>query len=735
MKTLCLRIKNIFIAIVCVFVFHNLASAQQLAMPKYDVTDKFGVSVITGEVTSGADTLSIGGAMGLSHKIFSHSNNFLMKNPSGAWIGPYDNFNGSALYSEMVAPNTTFQNPNQQPINELPFFEMTRNSGSGAINFPSACTTSGTCICNSGLWVMRVNDGSESAEFRVVYISGNSGVPLCKVIDGISNSYFYYPLRDKKNKLDVEGTDSLKWTKSDGTEVYFYRGSTYADAKGYLKKIIHPNGFTINFARPDPAGLNSLGSVSTNTGFLLKYNYSLASEPYTTIGANYGNDRMPTNDEQANWNRRNPKSITGINQAIEYCNPNDNAPCVGAQESCPATGVGQASCTSLTKKWPIAKFIWPAGMPRAFFFGDNKFTLMDSAQRATDFLVKGVDACAATGGGTISASCTLNTKNIPILVGVKPAGSNAATVNYQYVNDNYLAAAAWSVYSLPSNTTSLTRASGMRGDSGVIYGSYSGTRAVNGVSAFFTGRMTKDLYSQFYEQTFRSLYCVDSKESAIFFEGGYRNFPAHKTHTVDCLAPTDDIENDMAETYSYDGNDNLTRIEYNKKSASPTEVQAIYPASCPDGASKTCHQPTDVRDAKGSWTSYTYHPESGQVLTITLPSNKNNLVAKTIFTYEQKYAQYIQTPGGSKTNAPTPVWMKATEKTCLTSSEAGCGAGSSDEVLTKYEYNDNLLVKGITVTAVDSSGYVTTKRTCYQYDIYGNRIGETQPKAYLASCN
>ena len=52
--------------------------------------------------------------------------------------------------------------------------------------------------------------------------------------------------------------------------------------------------------------------------------------------------------------------------------------------------------------------------------------------------------------------------------------------------------------------------------------------------------------------------------------------------------------------------------------------------------------------------------------------------------------------------------------------------------MTRYEYNhNNLLLTGVTVTDQKTG---VTLRTCYQYDIYGNRIGEISPNANLSSC-
>lgn len=63
------------------------------------------------------------------------------------------------------------------------------------------------------------------------------------------------------------------------------------------------------------------------------------------------------------------------------------------------------------------------------------------------------------------------------------------------------------------------------------------------------------------------------------------------------------------------------------------------------------------------------------------------------------------------------------------------GCAGNDEVVINFEYDhNNLLLTGKTVTALNTKGASETLRTCYQYDIYGNLIGETKPKANLTSC-
>ena len=72
-------------------------------------------------------------------------------------------------------------------------------------------------------------------------------------------------------------------------------------------------------------------------------------------------------------------------------------------------------------------------------------------------------------------------------------------------------------------------------------------------------------------------------------------------------------------------------------------------------------------------------------------------------------------------------------------SGASCAGGATDEVVTAFEYGpdsgpNNLLLRGIAVTGVNSAGVIETQRTCYGYDDYGNKISETSPLANLSVC-
>ncbi len=173
--------------------------------------------------------------------------------------------------------------------------------------------------------------------------------------------------------------------------------------------------------------------------------------------------------------------------------------------------------------------------------------------------------------------------------------------------------------------------------------------------------------------------------------------------------------------YAPAGRGNLTKL-----TKGGTVMTAEYPPTCTASTRRYCNKPIWTSDGKGNKTHYTYHPDSGELLSITYPPDKAGKVAQTRYGYEQKQARHFYTP------LLTPIWLKTSESFCADSNYSnGCAGG--DEVITRYEYNhDNLFMTGMTVYSQKDN---KTLRTCYEYDDYGNRIGETQPKANLSSCD
>ena len=183
--------------------------------------------------------------------------------------------------------------------------------------------------------------------------------------------------------------------------------------------------------------------------------------------------------------------------------------------------------------------------------------------------------------------------------------------------------------------------------------------------------------------------------------------------------------------FTYDSRGNLEQITLESGASNSTQMQASYPSSCAMATRKVCNKPIWVEDARGNRTDYQYHAQSGQVAKVTSPPNIDDVRAQTRYKYAQKYAYYKKNSNTIEA-ADTPVWMLVEEAYCQTGAASvdGC-AKSGDEVVTTYDYGptdgsvgNNLLLKSKTVTADGKS-----RTTCYQYDIYGNQIGETAPKA------
>lgn len=195
-------------------------------------------------------------------------------------------------------------------------------------------------------------------------------------------------------------------------------------------------------------------------------------------------------------------------------------------------------------------------------------------------------------------------------------------------------------------------------------------------------------------------------------------------------------DQETIDSYSYDARGNITAIVTTPTAGSGlsplTRASAAYDSSCAN--TLTCNKPNWTRDAMTRQTDYTYDPNHGGILTVTLPADSNGVRPQRRFAYTQRYAWY-KNSSGSIVQAPSPVWLLTAERYCRTSAYvSGSCTPTSDEVVIAYDYGptsgaNNLLLRGVTTTA-DS----ITHRTCYGYDKFGNRISETMPNAALGSC-
>lgn len=625
-----------------------------IPLPQYTTLDALGVNVSGNTVAPTVATLAIGGELGLSHSITLQGNIF------------------SIDYSE----------------------HGFRDKFAGGIRY----TYLGKNRLSNDAWVLTASAMDDSVQF-VEMCNGKFTGDL--PANSCSPTYFE-AAKDKRHTLQLKDNQDgqgpqVVWTKPDGTEVYFNSASLSRSTNGNFKKIIYPNGFTINV---------DFFTVTTNTGYELKYNYELDNRGIDSSksGIIYNNSYPRVS---STWWMVNPKSITAINNAYEYC-ANQQAP-----------------CTNLTKSWPTTTFDWPGGMPRTFFMGNSVFRVTNPVGTVAEYNYQAQDANKTEGGTFIGPE---NTNVAPRLVSIKPFGASQPAVSYTYKNTIHIMGTpdGSAGYTVPGDPGILTRATGIAGTSNYSVYDLEGYHG-KGYSGY---RLGVDMNEQIY-----------SRLEKVYGNG--------RTIIFDQFSFADQITDDQlvggsSKKYTYTNNNVQTVTDQ----ATGTTEAGGYPESCInptlDRNRKTCNKPAWVKN-NGAETDYTYHHLSGQVETVTLPADKNGKRAQTRYEYTPLQASYLSATG---TTTGSPIYLKTAEKYCMNSNFNGAGDGNSvftgacelganDEVVTRYEYDaaNNLRLKGKTVTAVNTAGVPTVKRTCYQYDIYNNVIGEIQPNANLASCD
>jgi RHS repeat-associated protein len=622
--------------------------AADIEPPQRPITDKFGVNMANGQVTHSLGTVSIGGAMGLSHNISVFANEF--------------NFAGMRGF-----PDKYFTRSRWVELSTAAGYSPRR--------------------------VLRVSDPGGSADFKI-YVNG----VLCENVCDATSNYHYVAVGDERHTLEVSGADAL-WTKPDGTIARF-SGGTHAANVGSLVDVTYPNGFRITVA-----GTNT---VSTNTGYTLQYFYEADTRPFDKPD-NPGliNVAPASSSAASGWSGANPKYIKAINAAV--CNP------------------GSTSCLN-GYSWPTATFEWPAGMPRTMFIGNSDVSVKDPMGRVTRYRFRAHDLAYAD-NGAVMPPYTPGREMSPRLVAVKTHNSTGENLTYAFKNVFGIDGSEFGMYDFrlqSAGVTKLATLNGLQSSYEQVPSGYTGVTDTSNPNA--RGGLSKVRPNPNINGNPTALEFVDTEEGRLWFENASaRNFRK-------AWAPT----HGPREDYTYATRGNMTRITYRQNEPDATSVEAQFPDRCSNR--KTCNQATRTRDARGNWTDYTYHPQSGQVASITRPADKYTLRAQTRYTYELKHANYYQ--NGSYTAGPG-IWMKTAEKYCINSPSSfpdnydgtpysGNGCAGGDEVVTQYQYDPdhNLALIGTTVSA---SG-VPTLRTCFKYDRYGNQTGKTEPNANLGSC-
>lgn len=536
-----------------------------------------------------------------------------------------------------------------------------------------------------GAWVytVRVFDVGDSFDFR---ING----------DGTYTAYN----GDTRNTLEFVPGTGLLWTKADGTVDTFGAGMTSynPDISGYawLNNIVYPNGFTLTFWGQDPQG-----GVTTNTGYQLKYVYVQDSS--------VPDNDDPTNDEippagAIGWSHSIPKYVVAINNTVDYCNPGGTSFYASVADACP----------NMSRTWPTASYEWPHGMPRGMYLADASFKVTDASGKVTEYMHHPYTKPAVLNDPKFRA---------PRIVGIKSGNRSTPYVTYDYVSQTQQSGYSMLPIYVAGPIAQLSSAT------------------MDGQTVGYTVAQTYQ-----YEGNYINVSGAPYGISRVLYNGeygmteivGWDRTVEREYSSVNRVKSIYQVAGGFTFTFGYDPNS--TRQNVTTLTRNGLVVQtASYPADCANR--KTCNEPTWTRDALGNQTDYEYDPASGQPTRIRKPADSNGIRPEIRNTYTPLYATY-RVSALAMGPAPTPVYLLTRTRECIATATladgSGCAGGSADEVVTDLDYGpsngpNNLALRGETVTAY-VNGTVQVRRTCYSYDVLGNRIGVTTPNAGLAAC-
>jgi hypothetical protein len=527
--------------------------------------------------------------------------------------------------------------------------------------------------------------------FGMIKLVTSISEPTVMKVTGISNASFeintddtFEPQSDLSTSLEfIQGVGYI-FTTQDGTEITYDTSVeiTSVGQTAWMTKIVKPNGLTIKIAasnRPSNMGFGYMLNVSTNSGYQLKYKYS---------------NSWPITDGEKSivysgvyWPQIAPKSVVGINSAVEYC-------------------TATTSTCSLTNNWPTTTYNWLNGQTSE----DSIFTATDPLGRVLEYHFKAIDeAYTASNGHVIISPETYVVK----LIEIKEFSSDDVSVTYDYAHDF--------LERTEAQMRNFQYRSQLRTAHRVGFSQTYDTNETNTQyhrMMHFSGghKAIEHVYS---DLTVGAPTEIQTVDKVINFEQSYTN---KLTQIVDRFNGAD-------QTFDYDSRGNLThKHQFSDNRTSFVTTQASYPTTCANR--KTCNRPTWTKDAKGNQTDYTYHTQSGQTATITQHANEDGKRRQVRYEYVEKFATY-KINSSTPSVSPDGIWLLDRESYCINSNYVGSSCAGNDEVVTQYVYEpSNLQLIGVAVTAAGK-----TLRTCYRYDIYGNQIGETKPKANLSACS
>ncbi len=627
------RVPAIAVITLCILgIQDTMAQADTLAGAKYDLVDRFGVNMASGQVQVEQITLSIGGPMGLTHKIASQASDFVnIAGLGGGFPTAYG-----------------FGDAHRGGLYTLALYK-------------------------EGIW-------SQHWKFGVRVFGGGTSADF--VLDTNGNFVPYtVPSKDTLEFEDGPGFTGYVFTTGDGTRMY-YPGAriTYIGVNTFLRwpitKIVYPNNFTVEI-NLGPSIDGSIRSVRTNAGFQLKYDFT------------------------GSWNGSSPTRVTALNNRYERC------PFL------------TSSC-SPSSQWPYATFTWPVGEPdgsnSASLHVNSIFRVRDGEGRITEYHHSPHQADV----GPIH----------PRLVKIKKDGTTIRNYEYEFLQFLHSSSSNHSIIQSTGIATVDVASAPGGGSNGYtmhiakyMYGSHIGN--INSGSGLGSVNFVES-------SNYGALVQIDSVEQHIDFYYAllYDAQVVGNQRVHNWIEAVRNKRGNIITTFQYDDRGNVT-----ERTENGVSFQADYPATCTSANFKYCNKPTWIDDRKGNRTDFTYHPQSGQIASRTLPTDSDGIRPKTVYEYDQYYAHY-KIDSETIEAAEAPIWLLTSETSCQNSTMNSNGTcAGNDAVTTSYQYDYyNLYVRGVAVTAKNTQGVMETRRTCYEYDKYGNRVGETSPRANLTTC-
>ena len=517
--------------------------------------------------------------------------------------------------------------------------------------------------------------------------SGNSktkDVPLFNggVIDKVSENLWRYT-SSKGIVIDFDKTINYPFDYSTSGSHPSYRLEAIA------KRIKYPNGLELNVNFKEAFYTNGrihrIQSVTSSAGYQLQYTYPSNSENIPDFSA----------DKLAYYNWTRPIKVTAFNMAFDYCPILSN------------------SC-DYKNEWPSLSINWVD----PFSSGDTTLTLPDGK-----VVIYTHSRFCSVGNGV--EECPNGTNHSRVTEISDATGNGTVTRKYKYVNAFYCSA---------NRDCQVLKL-------GVVYESL-----VQGNLKTYTYFPQESKYSGSYNQSSSPIVKVVSDWTGSMV--GFRDDANGISGTYDNSDRIDSIQynygssvvvskglarfTDHVLDFEYDSYGNLTKSSRTSQSGIMQSYTAGYNNDCDNMSTRG--KPSWVEDRRGFRTNFTYHCDSGNPYKVTSPS-VNNIAPETRYFYKQLFP-YIKNSFGNLSVSSDPIWVLYKESFCKNGNANNDGCeDDSDEVITTYEYSEDqentLLVRGV---SVEDKNTGELRRTCFEYDIYGNKISESKPKANIGIC-